>query len=131
MSFFAGNLWRKIWEAITPQVVAEEKGKLLDEFDSPLDVMCDNGSLKPDADCEPIAMICDPDLDCLPERRLSVLDLDDTGTITVDDIHAALGDILQLSVDESGEEQTLAEFVHSFADADSDGRVTLADMNAF
>ena len=132
MAFFAGNLWRKIWEAITPQVVAEERGKLLDDFDSPLDVMCDNGpEVEPDLDCKPIEMICDPELDCLPERRLSVLDLDDTGTITVDDIHAALSDILQLSVDESGEETTLAEFVHSFADADSDGKVTLEDMIAF
>lgn len=132
MAFFAGNLWRKIWEAITPQVVAEERGQLLEEFDSPLDVMCDRGpEMEPDMDCKPIEMICDPELDCLPERRLSVLDLENTGTITVDDIHAALSDILQLSVDESGEETTLAEFVHSFADSDSDGKVTLADMYAF
>ena len=132
MSFFAGNLWRKIWEAITPQVVAEEKGMRLDEFDSPLDVMCDQGpDLEPDLDCKPMDMICDPKLDCLPERRLSILDLDDTGTVTVDDIHAALNDILKLSVDESGKEKTLAEFVHSFADADSDGKVTLDDLVAF
>jgi len=132
MAFFAGNMWRKIWEAITPQVVAEEKGARLEEYDSPLDVMCDKGPLEePDLDCKPMNMICDPKLDCLPERRLAALDLDDTGEISVDDIHASLRDILQLSVDATGEETTLAEFVHSFADADSDGKVTLADMKNF
>ena len=134
MSFFAGNLWRKIWEAITPQVVAEEIGQDIEDFDSPLDILCGKKPTLPeddddDVDCEPMEEITE--VDCLPERRLSVLDLDDTGTITVDDIHAALSDILMLSVDESGEETTLAEFVHTFADADNDGRVSLGDLKAF
>ena len=141
MSFFARNLWRKIWEAITPRVLAEERGKDLEEdYDAPLDVLCDDGSEdepeeEEEDDCRPVEILenlgCDPNVDCLPERRLSVLDLDDTGTVNVDDIHAALSDVLQLNVDESGGEKTLAEFVHSFADADSDGVVTLEDLITF
>lgn len=129
MSFFAGNLWRKIWEAITPQVVAEEIGSDIDDFDSPLDILCGKKPSEVALDCLPMEEI--NEVDCLPERRLSVLDLDDTGTITVDDIHAALSDILMLSVDESGEETTLAEFVHTFADSNNDGVVTLGDLKAF
>lgn len=129
MAFFAGNLWRKIWEAITPQVIAEERGHDVEDYDSPLMVMCGKAPDIQDDDCKPLELLFEAD--CLPERRLSVLDLGETGTVTVDDIHAALADILQLSVDESGEETTLAEFVHSFADADNDGKVTLDDLIAF
>lgn len=129
MAFFSGNLWRKIWEAITPQVVAEERGQDIDDYDSPLDVLCGKKYDEVSLDCKPLDEI--NEVDCLPERRLSILDLDDTGTITVDDIHAALSDILMLSVDESGKETTLAEFVHTFADADNDGKVTLGDLKMF
>lgn len=129
MGFFAGNLWRKIWEAITPQVVAEEIGQDIDEFDSPLDILCGKKPEDVDIDCKPLEEIVE--VDCLPERRLAMLDLEETGTITVDDIHAALADILMLSVDESGTEKTLAEFVHAFADADNDGKVTLGDLKKF
>jgi hypothetical protein len=65
---------------------------------------------------------------CYPERRLAALDLEETGEVSIDDIHSALRDVVRLSVDE--EERSLAQFVHSFADADGDGRVTIADFNA-
>jgi len=116
MSFFSRNLWRKIWEAITPTVIAAEKGVDVQNLD---------------IDLSSLDKLCDLESNCLPERRLSVLDVDQSGVITVHDIQRALSDILDLSVDESGTETSLAEFVHSFADADNDGVVTLEDMNSF
>lgn len=116
MAFVSRNMWRKIWEAITPTVIAEERGENVEDLD---------------IDLTRLEELCGVDADCLPERRLSVLDLDDSGIVTVDDIHNALSDILHLSVDDTGTETSLAEFVHSFADADGDGVVTLADLNTF
>ena len=97
MGFFARNLWRKIWEATTPE------GK------------------------DP--MQCDDLESCMPEYRLSVLDRDETGVVRVEEIHAALRDVVGLSVDDS--EMSLAKFVHSFADTSGDGRVTLDDFKIF
>lgn len=77
-----------------------------------------------------IDTLCDTlDEPCQPERRLEALDLEANGEISVHDIHAALRDVVGLSVD--AEETSLAQFVHSFADADGDGRVTLADFETF
>ena len=97
MGFFARNLWRKIWEATTP------------EGQDP--------------------MQCDDLESCMPEYRLSVLDRDETGIVHVEEIHAALRDVVGLSVDDS--EMSLAKFVHSFADTSGDGRVTLDDFKIF
>jgi Ca2+-binding EF-hand superfamily protein len=116
MSFFSRNIWRKIWEAITPTVMAAEKGTSVEDLD---------------IDLSRLDELCNVDSNCLPERRLSVLDVDDTGIVTVENIHNALSAILHLSVDDSGTETSLAEFVHSFADADGDGVVTLDDLNTF
>jgi hypothetical protein len=96
MSYFAKNLWRKIWDGIAPA----------------------------------ISGLCTTD-ECNPEGRLALLDLDGDGVISVDEIHAALRDLLGLSVDETNNEQSLAEFVHSFADTDRDGKVTLEDFEVF
>lgn len=95
MSYFARNLWRKVWEAISPTV---------------------NG-------------MCEPADQCDPEGRLATLDLDEDGAVGVDEIHAALRDVVGLSVDDT--EKSLAQFVHSFADTDGDGEVTLTDFEVF
>lgn len=116
MSFFSRNLWRKIWEAITPAVIAEEQGTNIEDLD---------------LDLTSLDELCTEDSNCLPERRLAILDNDGSGEVTVEDIHHALSDILQLSVDTTGTETSLAEFVHSFADIDSDGVVTLDDLENF
>lgn len=116
MSFFSRNLWRRLWEAITPTVIAAEKGQAVEDLD---------------IDISTLDKLCEVESNCLPERRLSLLDLDDSGVVSVSDIQAALSEILHLSVDTTGTETSLAEFVYSFADADGDGVVTLEDMNSF
>jgi hypothetical protein len=116
MSFFSKNMWRKIWEAITPAVIAAERGTKVADLN---------------LDFTSLDKLCDIEANCLPERRLEVLDHDASGVVTVEDIHAALREILLLSVDKSGTEMSLAEFVHSFADADGDGVVTIQDMKSF
>jgi len=95
MGYFARNLWRKIWEAISPK----------------------------------LSGLCDPVDECDPEGRLEALDLDEDGVLSVDEIHAALRDVVGLSVDEN--EKSLAQFVHSFADTSGDGSVTLQDFETF
>jgi hypothetical protein len=95
LSYFARNLWRKIWEAISPT----------------------------------ISGLCSPTEECDPEGRLATLDLDEDGVISIDEIHAALRDVVGLSVDER--ERSLAQFVHSFADTDGDGKVTAEDFEVF
>lgn len=93
MSYFARNLWRKIWEAVQPS---------------------------PTEDCDDT---------CMSEERLEMLDRDHDGIIGIPEIHAALGDKLGLSVD--AKEMSLATFVHSFADVNNDGKVTLRDLELF
>jgi len=101
MGLFARNMWRKIWEAIAPR----------------------------EGDLNGVPDVCNVEDGCFSEYRLSRLDEDNKGEITVDDVHAALSDVLGLSVDE--EEKSLATFIHSFADADGDGRVDLDDFDSF
>ena len=95
MTYFARNLWRKLWEAISTEISA----------------------------------FCDIDKDCNPEARLKVLDTSGDGKVTVPEIQAALRDLLGYSIDQR--EQSLAEFVHSFADTTGDGTVRLEDFEAF
>jgi len=102
MGYFSRNLWRKLWEKIGPVRAKSE----------------DNEDV-----------LCDPFGGCDPEGRLSRLDLDDDGIVSIDDIHHALRDVLGLSVDDS--ERSLAKFVLSFADTDGSGDVTLQDFELF
>mmetsp|Transcript_23849 Transcript_23849/g.56313 ORF Transcript_23849/g.56313 Transcript_23849/m.56313 type:complete len:702 (-) Transcript_23849:83-2188(-) len=95
MSYFARNLWRKLWDKVT----------------------------------EEIGEICDVENDCNPDGRLKTLDRDGTGEVTIQDIQTALRELLDYSVD--SREETLASFVHSFADTTGDGTVTLDDFEAF
>jgi len=62
-------------------------------------------------------------------ERLKILNKSITGVLTVDEIQAALNELLGYSVDDR--EKTLAEFVHSFADTSGDGTVSLLDMEVF
>lgn len=66
---------------------------------------------------------------CNPEGRLATLDSDGDGFVTVEDIHAALGEFLGLSIVEG--ETTLAEYVHLFADTNRSGEVTVEDIELF
>jgi len=108
MSFFARNLFRKLWEA-TELRMRDEDGRLKTAT-------------------RPLGELCDVD-ECDPDGRLSTLDRDGDGVVTVDDVHVALRDFLGLSIDE--EETTLAEYVHSFADTSGKGCVTVADFEVF
>lgn len=104
MAFFARGMFRKLWEATgelipDPEVVAEEASQ-------------------------------PPNMERIEgELRLSVLDRDGDGFVTVDDIHAGLRDFLGLSVDDNYKD--LAEYVFAFADVTGNGMVTLEDFEVF
>jgi len=94
MSYFARNLWRKIWDVLTEKVGA-----------------------------------CGASVGCKPEERLEVLDTDGDGYVSIDELQAALKDLLGYSVDDR--EQSLARFVHTYADSSGDGVVSLEDFEIF
>ena len=64
-----------------------------------------------------------------PETLLEVLDTNGDGTVSVEEIQRAMGELLDYSVDDR--ETTLAEFVHAFADATDTGKVTVKDFELF
>jgi len=66
------------------------------------------------------------DVPCDAAERLAILDRDGTGYVTVEDIQYALKEKLGYSIDKR--ENTLAKFVHQFADQSGDGRVTKKDF---
>lgn len=100
MGYFARNLWRKIWDNLSVQLASE-------------------------CDAEPE----EGDDDCLPEMRLETLDQDSDGKVSIEEIQAALGDIVGLSID--NRELSLAKFVHDYADTNGTGEVTLEDLEVF
>jgi Ca2+-binding EF-hand superfamily protein len=102
MSYFARNLWRRIWDLLSQHL---------------------------DEECDVKESSNSPEEDCNPELRLETLDKDQDGVVSVDDIQNALQDIVGLSVD--SREKSLAEFVHDFADVTGSGRVTLEDFAIF
>jgi 2',3'-cyclic-nucleotide 2'-phosphodiesterase (5'-nucleotidase family) len=104
MSFFARNLWRKLWKALSLELAEN----------------CDYLSLDDDFD--------DCEEDCNAEGRLKALDYDGDGVVTVEEMQRGFHDLLGYNVDDR--EMTLAKFVHSFADTTGDGRVTLEDFQA-
>jgi hypothetical protein len=115
MAFFARNLFYKLWEAT---------GELIPD---PEEVVAAVSSEKLDND----AAVTPPvNLDRIEGTlRLSVLDRDGDGYVSVDDIMMGLRDFLGLSVDESN--KTLAEQVHSYADVTASGCVTVHDFEVF
>lgn len=66
---------------------------------------------------------------CHAEFRLKQLDSDGDGTVTVADLRKGLESLLGYSIDER--ENTLAEFVHRFADTTGNGVVKLEDFELF
>ena len=105
MSYFAKNLWRRIWDAISEEIEEE----------------CDV-RLAPKGECE-------EDMECNPEARLDAMDKDGDGILSVDDIKDALSELVGLSVDDR--EDSLAQFVHSYADTNGSGQVTIEDFQIF
>ena len=106
MGYFARNLWRKIWDDLSARLASE----------------CDaesvaNGGENGDA------------MNCFPEERLDTLDKDNDGKASIEEIQAALGDLVGLSID--NRELSLAKFVHDYADTNGTGEVTLEDMEIF
>ncbi|KAI2493471.1 hypothetical protein MHU86_21089 [Fragilaria crotonensis] len=78
------------------------------------------------------SMLVEPGLDSdytYFRERFADLDNNQDGFISVDDIHAALRDVLGLNV--HCDEMTLAESVHAYADVNNDGDVTVDDLELF
>lgn len=100
MSFFARNLWRRLWD-LTWQLLPEPVKDMADELPEEVE-----GRL-----------------------RLSVLDRDGDGCLTIDDIHYGLKEFLGLRVHD--EEKTLAKNVHACADVTGSGTVTVDDFEHF
>jgi 2',3'-cyclic-nucleotide 2'-phosphodiesterase (5'-nucleotidase family) len=99
MTYCARNLWRKIWDGT-------RDGWMPTSFPF-------WGQESPEA----------------LQERMKRLDSDGDGDISVEDIQAALRDIVGISVHD--DTLALAEFVHSFADHTDDGRVTMEDLEWF
>jgi len=104
MSFFARGMFRKLWDATTelipdPEVVAEDHSH-------PVNMDRIEGKL-----------------------RISVLDQDNDGFVSVDDIHVGLRDFLGLSVDDNYKH--LARQVHACADITGNGKVSVEDFEIF
>jgi hypothetical protein len=108
MTYFAGNLWRRIWDKLSVE----------------LDEDCDAELYDAEEDDD-----CDGAPSCNPELRFETLDQDGDGVVSVDEIQEALSDLAGISVDPR--EKTLAEFVHEFADATGSGEVTVEDLEIF
>jgi 2',3'-cyclic-nucleotide 2'-phosphodiesterase (5'-nucleotidase family) len=104
MGFFARNLFHKLWEAT---------GEIIPDPEEVLEELPHQESLRR----------------VESRLRLSVLDRDGDGYLTVDDIHIGLRDLLGLSVHE--DEKNLAKQVHDYADVTGTGKVTVADFEQF
>ena len=105
MGFFARNLFRKLWDATGERIPDPEEE--LEEMSHPA-----------------------PPLEEIESRwRISILDRNNDGVVSVDDIHCGPRDFLGLSVD--SEEKTLAEYIHSYADVAGNGMVTVDDFEYF
>jgi len=106
MGFFARNLFRKLWKAT---------GKHMSNDDL-LDLEEEGASRAESIEME-------------SKLRLSVLDRNGDGILSVEDIHIGLRDYLGLSVFE--EEKCLAKLVHKYADVTDSGEVTVEDFEVF
>jgi hypothetical protein len=109
MSYFARNLWRRIWDHLSRELDSECEAEPIDQ---PI-VECDEGETP----------------GCNPELRLDTLDNDNDGKISIQDMQDALAEFAGLSVDDR--ELSLAKFVHDYADQTGNGEVTLEDLQAF
>ena len=105
MGFFARSLFHKLWDALAELI------------EDPLEVIEEASHPPP-----PLAEV---------EGRLrhAVLDRNGDGTLTIDDIHVGLRDLLGLRVND--EIKTLAKAIHSCADITGDGYVRVEDFKVF
>jgi 2',3'-cyclic-nucleotide 2'-phosphodiesterase (5'-nucleotidase family) len=108
MGFFSRNLFRKLWDAT---------GELMET-----DTDASNGS---DGSTNEVGS----EIEMESRLRLSVLDRDGDGLVTVQDIHYGLRQFLGLSVHE--EETSLAECIYGYADVTGNGDVTVEDFEFF
>ena len=108
MGYFSRTLFRKLWDAV---------GK---KIGSAMKKVASNPSL-----IENVEVLKKVE----SGLRLNVLDVDGSGTVSVDEIHDALRDLLGLSVHD--ENKTLAEYVHAHADVTGNGIVTREDFEHF
>ena len=106
MGFFARNLFRRLWNATGKYLSSDDLSKLHDTTRSRSEAAELEGKL-----------------------RLTVLDRDGDGKLSVEDIHIGLRDYLGLSVHEK--EMTLAKCIHDYADRTGDGTVTVDDFEIF
>ena len=60
---------------------------------------------------------------------MQALDQTGTGSITVGELQIALHKMLGMQIDKR--EQTLAKFIHDYADVTGNGKVTMADIEHF
>lgn len=111
MSYFARNLWRRIWDHLSRELDSECDAEPIDTSSQ---VEC-NGEGE--------------SLGCNPELRLDQLDRDNDGKISVKEMQKALAEFAGLSVDDR--ELSLAKFVHDYADQTGNGEVTLEDLEVF
>ncbi len=106
MGFFARNLFRKLWKATGKYMSTEDLLDLEEEG-------CSKAEMS----------------ELESQLRLSVLDQNGDGILSVEDIHIGLRDYLGLSVYE--EEMSLAKIIHGYADVTDSGRVTVEDFEIF
>jgi EF-hand domain pair len=104
MKFFARGMFRMLWEA-TGELIPDPE-EVAEDYSHPVNMDRVEGRL-----------------------RLSVLDRDNDGFVTVDDIHYALRDFLGLSVED--DYKHLARQVHNCADITGNGMVTVEDFEIF
>ena len=109
MTYFARNLWRRIWDHLSRELDAECEAEPEDQAV----IECGEGEFE----------------GCNPELRLSTLDADKDGKISVNEMQNALAEFAGLSVD--NRELSLARFVHEYADQTGNGEVTLEDLEVF
>lgn len=106
MGFFARNLFRKLWKAT---------GKHMSQDDL--------------RNCEEEGMSRAETAEVESQLRLSVLDQNGDGILSIEDIHMGLRDYLGLSIYE--DEMTLAKLIHEYADVTGNGYVTVDDFEVF
>ena len=105
MGFFARGLFSKLWDATS------------ELLPNPEDVL--------EETCNPQLSLNETE----SRLRLAALDREGTGTVTVDNIQAALRDFLGLSV--VNEVKILAEAIHDCADMTGDQSVSVVDFEKF
>ena len=119
MGFFARNLFRKLWKASGKHLSSEDLEQLAQAAET----------AKASAETKVEALVATAPAELEGELRLGVLDRDNDGIVSVEDIHMALRDYLGLSVDEN--EMTLAKYIHDYADVTGNGVVTVDDFEIF